>query len=53
MRSGQGATMSQQNITETAIRKYIQEQSEEARKEDGGGASFLRLPVTMLVVPAF
>ena len=28
------------NITETAIKKYIQEQSEESRKEDSEGASF-------------
>ena len=28
------------NITEAAIKKYIQEQSEESRKEDSEGASF-------------
>ena len=28
------------NITETAIKKYIQEQSEESRKEDSEGTSF-------------
>jgi len=28
------------NITETAIKKYIKEQSEESRKEDSEGASF-------------
>ena len=28
------------NITETAIKNYIQEQSEESRKEDSEGASF-------------
>jgi REP element-mobilizing transposase RayT len=28
------------NITEEAIKKYIQEQSEESRKEDSKGASF-------------
>lgn len=28
------------NITEEAIKKYIQEQSEESRKEDNPGAAF-------------
>jgi len=32
--------MSISNITEIAIKKYIQEQSEESRKEDNEGVSF-------------
>ncbi len=40
------------NITEDAIKKYIQEQSDESRKEDSEGAAFSRQPVIMLATPA-
>lgn len=38
------------NITEEAIKKYIQEQSEKSRKEDNPEVSFKRLPVKGLVI---
>lgn len=40
------------NITEDAIKKYIQEQSEESRKEENR-STFYRGPVTKFGIPAF
>ena len=40
------------NVTEEAIKKYIEEQSEESRKEDNY-SRFQRLPVRMLATPPF
>lgn len=40
------------NITEEAVKKYIEEQSEESRKEDTK-VPLSRVPVRMLVTPAF
>ena len=39
------------NIMEEVIKKYIQEQSEESRKEDNPGAAFLRPQVNKFVTP--
>lgn len=41
-------------MTECAIKKYVQEQAEESKKEDSRGTSlFYRRPVTMLAIPVF